>query len=443
MFFHRVTFIIEKGGPLKKIPTSLFGRGSRILGMAGKLALDEVSGRLKTWEDEKEKMKARVKSAQDVVKTLSQLKGASMKLGQLLSLDFGDYLPPEIMKILETLHQESTFLPFEKIEKILQHELGEKLQDFTDISQKPIAAASIGQVHRARLKGNDVVIKVQYPGIAESIPSDLRLLELILKQASFIPWKKETDIKPFMDEVKDVLIKEADYQHELSMHLLYREKFSGRPYVIPEAYSEYSTGKVLTQEFIEGVNFSKWLETHPEQSVKEKMADLLMRLYLEEIFELRIVQTDPNPGNFLMTPDNRIALLDFGAVKIYNEDFVEGYRKILIASYHKETEIILNESIRIGFLDERENEEVREIYLRMIDFLSEPFRHDDYFDFTDKNFFEKSRDLSWELTRKCRFTPPPKDLLFLHRKLGGVFIFLKRLNVKIRLKDYWYYVEGS
>lgn len=428
---------------MKKIPTSVFGRGSKILGMAGKLAMDEASRRMKTWEDEKDKFKKRIQTAQDVVKTLSQLKGASMKLGQLLSLDFGDYLPPEILKVLEQLHQESTFLPFHEIDQILKNELLTKYSDFKDITSTPIAAASIGQVHKATLNDKDVVIKVQYPGIAESIPSDLRLLELILKQASFIPWKKDTDIKPFLDEVKEVLIKEADYQHELSMHLLYREKFKGRPYIIPNAYAEYSTEKILTQEYVEGISFSKWLETNPEVGIRQKIADLLMRLYLEEIFELGIVQTDPNPGNFLITPGNDIALLDFGAVKIYDKKFVEGYRKILIASYKRQDEIILSESIKIGFLDERENDEVREIYLRMIDFLAAPFRSEESFDFTDKSFFNKSRDLSWELTRKCRYTPPPKDLLFLHRKLGGIFIFLKRLNIKIKLKDYWYYVEGS
>lgn len=428
---------------MSKIPTSLFGRGTKLLGIASKIALEEARGRLKIWEGEKEKIKKKVELAQGIVKTLSELKGASMKVGQLLSLDLGDYLPPEITKVLEQLHQKSTFLDYPVIEQILKEQLGEKFHHFSEISEAPIAAASIGQVHKAKLNGRDVVLKVQYPGVADSIPSDMRILEIILKQGSVLFNKSETDIGPFLSEVKDVLLKEADYVNELQMHQKYRDKFREKSYIIPEAYPEYSTGKILTQEFIEGVSFTQWLATNPDRQVKERVADLLMRLYLEELFHHGMVQTDPNPGNFLITPQNEIALLDFGAVKEYGNLFVEGYRNVLLASSTNDQERILRESYKLGFIDEREGQEAKDIYLEMMNFLAGPFRQDEYFDFSDNSFFNRSRDLSWEMTKKCRYSPPPKDLLFLHRKLAGIFIFLKRLDVKIRLKDYWSYVEGS
>jgi aarF domain-containing kinase len=428
---------------LSKIPTSLFGRGTKLLGLASKVAMKEVTGRLKTWEDEAEKIKKKVELAQSVVKTLSELKGASMKVGQLLSLDLGDYLPPEIVKVLEQLHQKSTFLDFPKIESILRSELGEKFGDLHDISEIPIAAASIGQVHKATLHGRPVVLKVQYPGVAESIPSDLKILELILKQGSVLFNKSETDIGPFLNEVRDVLMKEADYENELRMHLLYREKFREKSYIVPEAYTEYSTGKVLTLEYIEGLSFAQWLESKPSLEVKDRIADLLMRLYLEELFHHGLVQTDPNPGNFLITANDEMALLDFGAVKEYDKSFVEGYRSLLLASSRNDSEEILKASFKLGFIDERESDEAKAIYLEMMNFLAEPFRSNEYFDFTDNTFFNRSRDLSWEMTKKCRYSPPPKDLLFLHRKLAGIFIFIKKLDVKIRLKDYWSYVEDA
>lgn len=427
---------------MSKIPTSLFGRGTKLLGLASKIALEEASSRLKTWETEKDKLLSKVQMAQDMVKTLSQLKGASMKVGQLLSLDLGDYLPPEIVKVLEQLHHQSTFLDFDKIEVVLKEELGEKYQHFTDISQTPIAAASIGQVHKAKLQENDVVIKVQYPGVANSIPSDMRILELIMKQANFFQGKRETDLSPFFQEVKEVLLKETDYKNELLMHLLYKEKFKNSPYIIPKAYEEYSSGKVLTQEFIEGLSFSQWLETSPSTEIRESVSDLMMKLYLEEVFLHGMVQTDPNPGNFLITKDNRIALLDFGAVKVYSEEFVQGYRDILLYAYKQNSEKIIEQSIKLNFMDPREGQDVRDIYLEMMEFLVEPFRQEGHFDFTDKSFFERSRELSWEMTKRCKYSPPPKDLLFLHRKLAGVFIFIKKMDVKIRLKDYWHYVEN-
>ena len=428
---------------MSKIPTTLFGRGAKLFKIAGKVALEEASRKLSVFEDEKEKLKKRVELAQDVVKTLSHLKGASMKLGQLLSLDLGEYLPPEITKVLEELHQKSTFLPYKEIERILKHELGEKFEDLRDISEIPIAAASIGQVHKAYLRGKPIVLKIQYPGVAESIPSDIKILELILNQGRFFQNKRETDIKPFLSEVKEVLLKEADYLHELKMHALYRKKFESSPYIIPEIYPEYSTTKVLAQEFITGVSITNWLEQNPPFETRQNFANLLIRLYLTEIFQNGIVQTDPNPGNFFVTSDNKIGLLDFGAAKEYSPEFVESYRKVLIAAFNRDHETVISESIKVGFLDAREDQSVRDIYAEMMDFLSDPFRHDHDFDFTDKNYFTKSRDLSWEMTKRCRYTPPPKDLLFLHRKLAFIFIFIRKMDVKIRLKDYWHYVEET
>lgn len=428
---------------MSKIPTGLFGRGTKLLGMATKVAIKETLNKARFLEDEKQKLLNRIELAQDVVKTLSSLKGASMKLGQLLSLDLGDYLPPEIQKVLTTLHQDSTFLPFDEIEKILQKELGENFSELTNISSVPIAAASIGQVHRAVWNNKEIVLKVQYPGVAESIPSDLRILEMIIDKALLFQGKRDLDISELINEVKEVMLKEADYLHEQKMHLLYSEKFKDSDFRVPEVYPHLSTGKVLAMEFIEGKNFTRWLETNPPRSDKENIAHLFMKLYLTELLVHGLVQTDPNPGNFLIDKHNTIALLDFGATKIYSIEFVTGYREVLLASYVRDHERLLKVSHEMNLIDPRETKEAVDIYLEMMDFLVEPFRANSTFDFTDKEFFNRSKDLSWEMSKKCKFTPPPKDLIFLHRKLGGVFAFLKKLDVKIKLSDYWPYVEAQ
>lgn len=444
VFFQVIREIMEKQEfSLSKIPTSLFNRGAKLMGLASKVALEEVSSRLKTWESEKEKLISKIQLTQDIVKTLSELKGASMKLGQLLSLDLGDYLPPELVKILGELHQKSTFLSYAVIEDILKKELLDKFHEFSEISQQPIAAASIGQVHKAKIDNKDVVIKIQYPGIADSIPSDIKILELILKQLMVITGKSKTDISPLLKEIKEVLLREVDYKNELLMHKKYRDAFVDKEFVIPEPFEGYSTSKILVQEFISGISITDWIKERPSQEKRYKVADLLMKLYLDEIFLYHLVQTDPNPGNFLMTPEDKIVLIDFGAVKEYEPTFVEGYRKILLASYNKDEALILTESYKVQFIDERESDEVKKIYLEMMDYLSSPFRQDSYFDFSDKEFFNRSRDISIQMSMKCRYSPPPKDLIFLHRKLAGIFIFIKKLDVKIKLKDYWHYVEGA
>jgi aarF domain-containing kinase len=423
-----------------KIPTSLWSRGSKLVGMASKVALNEIGTKLKTWESDKDRLASRLEMAHTLVKTMSELKGASMKLGQLISMDLGEYFPPEVVKILETLHQQSTFLPYNQIHEILKSELQEKLNDIKNISPGPIAAASIGQVHSATLNGEDIVIKIQYPGVAESIPSDLKMLELLLKNLAFFQGK-QMDLAPFFQEVKEVLERETDYLHEAQMLERYQAAFRDTSFIIPRLYKEYSTNKIIIMEKINGVKLTDWIEKS-FLGERQKLAHDFMTLYLKEFFQHGLVQTDPNPGNFLMASDNRMALLDFGAVKEYDQSFIDGYRRVLKSALENNLEELITTSEAIGFIDAREPEEVKKLYLAMMETLAAPFRSNQPFDFNDKNFYDMSRDQSWELTKKCRYSPPPKDLLFLHRKLGGVFFLIKKLDVKLVLKDYWHLVEN-
>ncbi len=424
---------------MAKLPTGLWSRGTKLMGMASKLAINEIGSRVKGWEDEKDKLKNKIELAQTIVKTMSELKGASMKLGQLLSMDMGEYLPPEVIKVLENLHQNSTFVPYEKIEVILKEELGEKFSHLTEISQTPLAAASIGQVHTAKLHGKFVVIKIQYPGVAESIPSDLRILKLLFKNLSFVQGKS-ADLEPFFKELEEVLIRETDYEHECQMLKRYRDVFTDSVYVVPLVYPDYSTKKIITMERIEGKSLNEWTEKSL-LGERQTLAHQLLCLYLEEFFKHGLVQTDPNPGNFLLTKDNRVALLDFGAVKEYDRAFIEGYKNVLIASRNQDTKKLFEESVRLNFIDPRESDEVKDLYFQMMECLSSPFRQEGPFDFADKKFYDDSKNISWALSRKCKYSPPPKDLLFLHRKLAGVFILIRKLDVKLVLNDYWYKIE--
>jgi len=428
------------GDEVAKIPTGLWSRGSKLMGLASKMAINEIGSRMKNWESEKEKLQSKVELAQMIVKTMSELKGASMKLGQLMSMDMGEYLPPEVVKVLETLHQNSTFLPYDKIEGILKKELGEKFNHLSNISEKPLAAASIGQVHTAILDGLSVVIKVQYPDVADSIPSDLKLLKLLMKNLSFVQGKA-TDLEPFFNELEEVLIRETDYVHECEMLTRYRLVFTNSVYIVPLVYPEYSTKKIITMEKIEGKSLNDWTEKSL-LGERQTLAHQLISLYLEEFFNHGLVQTDPNPGNFLITKNNQMALLDFGAVKEYDRSFIEDYRVVLIAAFKQDEKKILEVSERLHFIDPRESAEVKNLYLEMMNCLAAPFRKATPFDFSDKKFYDDSKKLSWNLSSKCKYSPPPKDLLFLHRKLAGVFILIKKLEVKLILKDYWYKIEN-
>jgi aarF domain-containing kinase len=426
---------------VSKIPTSVWGRGRKLVGLASKLALSELSTRLKSGQDEVEKLQSRVKLAQDLVKTLSQLKGASMKVGQLLSLDLGDFLPPEVIKVLETLQHNSSYLGAPEIQEILTRELGEKLSLLENFSPTPLAAASIGQVHSAHFKGKEVVIKIQYPGVAESIPSDLRLLEVLVKNLASLQGKS-LDLTGFFREIEDVLIKETDYEREAQMILKYRELFKNSQVIIPEVFMDVSTKKIITMERIYAKSFNQWHE-HSLMGERIEMARKMIQLYLEEFFVHGLVQTDPNPGNFLITEKNQIALLDFGAVKEYELSFRHTYREILKASYAKDSAKILEHSFALGLLDPRESQETRELYVRMMDQLVEPYRQESEFDFSNKIYLHQSRDLSWQLTRMCKYSPPPKEIIFLHRRLAGIFVLIRKLDVKLKLRDFWAQMSGE
>jgi aarF domain-containing kinase len=285
------------------------------------------------------------------------------------------------------------------------------------------------------------VIKVQYPGVADSIPSDLKLLKMLMKNVSFVQGK-DTDLDPFFKEVEEVLIRETDYINECEMLKRYRDVFKDSDYIVPLVYPDYSTRKIITMERIHGKSLNEWTEKSL-LGERQALAHQMMSLYLEEFFKHGLVQTDPNPGNFLLTQNNKMALLDFGAVKEYDRDFIENYRKVLIASFKQDKNKILEESVKMNFIDPRENDEVKDLYLQMMDCLAAPFRQEQPFDFSDKKFYEDSKNLSWTLTRKCKYSPPPKDLLFLHRKLAGVFILVKKLEVKLVLKNYWNKIETN
>lgn len=415
---------------MTKIPTGLWQRGRKLAWSASKLALTELSERISGIES----IESKVRATKELVQTLGELKGASMKLGQLLSIDVSGILPPEVQTIFENLHKDATAISFDELRPVLEEELGEKVNELTDIQEKPLASASMGQVHRARLHNQNVVLKIQYPGVTDTIPQDLRLLRTLVHQF-FKLQGKDIDFAPLFEELQQVLTLEGDYRHELAMLERYKLNFANKPYVIPAAIREFSTQRVLCMEFVDAIPLRQWARG-ASQEKRNQIASHLIDLYFEEFFVHGLVQTDPNPGNFLVTSDDRLVLLDFGAVKEYSKTFIEGYRRIVSAALKGPREELLKESFALGLLDPRESAEAQQVYCLLIEEVA-ALRRPGEFDFADKKFIDESSRLTLELTRKLKYSPPPKDLVFLHRKLAGVFAINKMLEAKINLANYW------
>jgi predicted unusual protein kinase regulating ubiquinone biosynthesis (AarF/ABC1/UbiB family) len=428
----------RKGG---KLPETIFGRTSRMLLSGAKIASKEVATRLADvvgQVSEDGKLAARIKQTEELVKALSELKGAAMKAGQWFSIELSDVLPPEVTAVLRQLHDESTFMPLEQVETILAAELGPRRADLQELSPEPIAAASIGQVHRAVVKGRPVAVKVQYPGVANSIDTDLmalkRFLEIVLKARG-----KDINVDATFAELSDGLKKEADYELEASNLMRYRRAVKNPAFVVPEVLAEYSTKRLLVMSFEEGERIGEWLKKGPNAAEARRFGELILNLMLEEFYLNGIVQTDPNYGNFLYRPDRgQLVLLDFGATKAYSAAFRREVREIMAAAVDRDDVRLLELVRSLKLLDPRESAETQSLFLNLMRKIADLFAADTQpFDFGNADFLKELRALGFKFVQSVRYTTHAPQLLFLNRKLGGMYHMLKDVGFSEDLSVYF------
>ncbi len=426
------------------LPTGIFARGKSVLalatGMAGQELRHQVRSRLSSSEKGAgSELRARIEQAKLMVESLGRLKGALMKAGQLLSIDASDILPPEAIEILGKLQGQAEPVDFAIVRGVLLAELGEeRLARLVGLDPAPAASASIGQVHRARVDDAPVAVKVQYPGIAESIDSDIGMLEK-LGAGALTLGRSEIDLAGLFAELRDILHFEADYLRERS----YLERFGmlladDSRFVVPRSVPDLSTQRVLTMSWEEGVPLGTWLMGEPARAERAAIGKAMLDLYCLEFFRWGIVQTDPNFANFLVGDRGRITLLDFGATIEYDEAFRARYVNILRAAASGDRTRIIDEGIDFELIDAREERAARELFADMIVCSAEPFDETRQpFAFRDADYAARSRDIVTRFVKSLAYSPPPRRLTFLHRKLGGLFQLLKRLDVELDLAPYW------
>ena len=429
---------------LKKAPSGLFSRSMNLLSMATKLAAREMGEKF-SQTDPAQKVSAKIEQARIVVDHLSHLKGAAMKAGQMLSLDTSDFLPPEAIQILSKLQAQAQPVEAQPLIQVLRTELGEvRFSEIQQFNEVPLASASIGQVHTAMIKGQKVAIKIQYPGVAESIDSDLAILKTVAQ--TFLSFSgKQINLVETFAEIKDVLKKETDYLHEAQNLKDYNATvIQGlKNYKMPAPLDDYTSARVLTMTFEEGTPLRDWMTKDSSTAARTQIAKLVLDLYCREFAETGLVQTDPNFGNFLVSqsadqnslaephPENlTLVLLDFGATIRYSREFRRGYAQLLKDLASDDAEVIFQSAVRFGLLDPREPTETRLAFKKMIQVSLEPFSPNlQPFKFTDPDFEKRTREANFAFTKALVYSPPPRQLLFLHRKLGGVFNLVKRLGV--------------
>ena len=423
----------------RAIPSSRAAR----LGAFGRLAGGVASGMLgegarRLARGERPRMRDLVLTPGNVGRLadrLSHLRGAAMKLGQMISMDAGDLLPPELAAILAQLRSQAHRMPPEQLRRVLDSEWGpDWRRRFARFNATPIAAASIGQVHRARLPdGRELAIKVQYPGVRESIDSDVDNVATLLRVSGVLP--RELDLAPLLTEAKRQLHEEADYEREAAQMTRFADWLDGHAdYVVPRPLPELTTARVLAMDFIDGIPIEA-LADAPQEQRDAAMRDL-MALVLREMFEFGAMQTDPNFANYRFQPDaGRLVLLDFGAARDVDPATAQGYRSLLSAGLSGDRDAVREAARAAGFLGEAAVARHRPLVDRMIDIVVTEMNRPGPFDFGDRGFVEVLREHGMEMAAdRSTWHIPPVETLFVQRKVSGTALLAARLEAQVDVR---------
>ncbi len=369
---------------------------------------------------------------------LAHMRGAVMKMGQLMSMDGSDIFTPEAAEIMGTLRDRAEQMPLSQLAHVLEIEYGGdwnkrfKRFDFT-----PIASASIGQVHRAETRdGRSLALKIQFPGVRESIDSDINNLAFIGRSFGMAP--KGLDINPFLDEARRQLHREADYDAEADAFDAYRVQVGeDEDFFIPTVHRDLTTRNILAMDFAEGVSVDRLAGPDYRRAERDRAASLLMRLTLRELFEFGLVQTDPNFGNYLYdAASGRIVLLDFGATKTVSPALVEQFRALAKAAMANDRDGMRAACVALGYVGENDPREHIDAMLNLLEMSAEPMRHQGHYDFGASDLFERVYHRGRELFQSGVFsTAPDAETMFLHRKFMGSFMTSRRLRARVNLAE--------
>lgn len=430
----------EKGKEYNSIPTSKVQRAMKVLGTGVKVGGNYIAHYSKNMiKEQTSKDALHEKNAETVFQALGEMKGSALKMAQLLSMDEFT-LPESYQKAFQKAQNSAPPLSFPLVQKTFRAQFGKDVDEmFDSFSRNAIHAASIGQVHKATKNGKDLAVKVQYPGVAESIESDLKMVRPIVQKAMNVS-AKELDF--YIQEVQATLVEETDYVHELEVSEFMRTNCSAvENLIIPSYYPEWSSSRVLTMDWIEGTLLTDWLASNPSKEAKAKVAQTIWDAFLYQISELQLVHADPHPGNFIVTENDELCLIDFGCVKRIADDFYQAFFRLLKQDLLDDKVALKAVLEELKFFTEKDSQTDREF---MFEFLQEslnliaaPFQSE-RFDFGHPAYMKQLYGQGEEVTKEIRkrrmnTARGPKEGIYLLRTFYGLYMILAKIGEPVQL----------
>jgi len=417
----------------RRTPTGRIERFARLSSAATGVAVRLAGGRLVEHllpadQRQASRHRALTKSGQQIVRVMGDLKGAAMKIGQMMSINV-DELPPELQQALATLQRSAPPMDYRMVVDQIETALDRPITNlFRRFDPEPVGAASIGQVHRAETHaGRQVAVKVQYPGIASTIDSDVKNLASLLTMAGVVTDREKVDA--YVEEVRSILAEESDYEHEARNLIEYGRLLARYPdVVVPQPDLERTGTTVLTMDYIEGTKLDEYLAALPVGVERNRLAERFVTLMASMLHDLHALHADPHPGNFLVTPDGRIGLLDFGCVRHFPAKFADGILELIQSVWTGDAERLAAAYRTLGFGSRSHDHYDPDVLYEFSEMILKPFLDDEPFHFGNWEVILSVRKYVLQHLELMTLTPPREFLLFM-RVVAGLRGLLVKLDI--------------